>query len=331
MVQNTSYGIFQKHVLNNLINLDDPLVDSALLESTEFRLSFWDSTDTEKFKAKLELKKNETLEAEMQKRRAEFNGTELMFNNVLVIFIDSLSRNHFRRKLPKTYKFLEDKYNNTSDDEEVSSYQYLKFSSLYPGTLANMAAMYYGNYPHNPSTSVLTYFKEAGFVIGSSMNYCGRETIDVEGEIQFTEQKHDHELAGLFCDPNLHSLQGPFTFFSGPYSMTKKCLWGKDSVDWSIDYAKQFFSAYRNNSKFFRLSIIDSHEASSEMIKYDDDKLYDFLSWYESEGFMKDSLVMVMADHGFFMPGWIYQYFNFQDYEIEMTLPALFMTIPKDN
>jgi hypothetical protein len=331
MVLNTSYGIFQPHVLKNLVDMEDPNITDEVKNNVEFTLDFRNTNKTNKFNAELKLKKNFTLEKEMIKRREEFNETVPMFNNVLVIFIDSLSRNHFRRKLPKTFEYLEKKYDNSNNEDEISSYQFLKFSSLYPGTLANMAVMYYGNYPHNPSTSVLTYLKNAGFVLGSSMNYCGRETIDVEGEISFKEQQHDHELAGLFCDPNLHSLQGPFTFLNGPYSITKKCLWGKESVDWSIDYAKQFFTAYKNNSKFFRLSIIDSHEASGEMIKYDDDKLFDFLTWYEQEEFMKDSLVMIMADHGFFMPGWIYEYFNFKDYEIEMTLPALFMLIPKSN
>lgn len=333
MVKNTSYGIFQKHVLNNLVDMEDPN-NNEIVEDIEFTLDFRNSTMSDKFKANLTLKKNYTLEEEMIKKHNEFisNNTKPLFNNVLVIFIDSLSRNHFRRKLPLTFDYLEQKYNNTEyNKKDISSYQFFKFSSLYPGTLANMAVMYYGNYPHNPSTSVLRYYKDAGYVLGSSMNYCGRETIDVEGEIQFYEQQHDHELAGLFCDPNLHSLQGPYSFFNGPYSMTKKCLWGKESVDWSIDYAKQFFSAYKNNSKFFRLSIIDSHEASGEMIKYDDEKILDLLEWYEKEGFMDDSLVMVMADHGFFMPGWIYEYFNFEDYHIEMTLPAYYMLIPNSN
>lgn len=355
MQNHTAYGSFQKFVLKLMISMDTDAESEDVKHWSEFKVEFFDennkeyikklnSNDTDKkslldevgnlkkFNATLKLVKEDSIAEEAKEKRKNFNETEVAFENILHIFIDSLSRNHFRRKLPKLYSYLENYYDVDNDSsKEFSSYQFFKFQSLYPGTVANMAPTFFGKYFGNEAVSVLDYYREAGFVTGSTMNYCGREFFDVEPGVNFSAMPVHHELSGLFCDPNLHSLQGPFTFFNGPYSVTKKCLWGKESIEWSIDYAKQFFTEYKDNSKYFRLANIDSHEATGEVIKYSDEKLLNFLKWYEDNGFMKNSLVIIQSDHGFFMPGYIYQYFNFQDYHVEMSMPVLNFLVPKSH
>jgi arylsulfatase A-like enzyme len=44
---------------------------------------------------------------------------------------------------------------------------------------------------------------------------------------------------------------------------------------------------------------------------------------------MEDTTIIFMSDHGFFMPGTVYQLFMFSDFELEMTLPTLIINIPK--
>lgn len=55
---------------------------------------------------KIKIKKNETLIKEREEKIKKNNFT-LIYKNILVIFIDTLSRAHFHRKFHKTIKFLE--------------------------------------------------------------------------------------------------------------------------------------------------------------------------------------------------------------------------------
>ena len=49
------------------------------------------------------------------------------------------------RKLPKVFNYFENHYSNNSSNLLV--YQFLKFQSLFPGTVANMASGLYGAFP----------------------------------------------------------------------------------------------------------------------------------------------------------------------------------------
>ena len=92
--------------------------------------------------------------------------------------------------------------------------------------------------------------------------------------------------------------------------MAKKCIWGKEAADWEIDFTKKFFEAYKESNKIFLLSLQDSHEGSGEIIKYTEPYLLDLFNYLNSTQQLDDTLTILMSDHGFFMPWWIYQLFN---------------------
>lgn len=56
----------------------------------------------EKGKIIINIKRNETL----IKERNNINKNNQLYKNVLIIFLDTVSRAHFIRKMPKTIKFL---------------------------------------------------------------------------------------------------------------------------------------------------------------------------------------------------------------------------------
>lgn len=342
-IEDTSYWRYQKNILNSLVDLEDKNTTQETIENTEFTIDFRNSTREIPFKANLTLKKNFTLEAERLELEKEFlkSNNKPMFKNILILFTDSLSQAHFRRKLPKTFKYLEERYysyeerkrdrNNKARPGEISrTYQFLKFHSQSSATIENVVPLLYGVYRRERGISVFDYHKRAGYVIGTSQNYCGRELADydIETEVNLQFPRYDHEFNQIMCDPNLHSLDQPYSIIQGPYSMSLKCIWGKKSFEWIVDYAKQFYTAYRNNSKLFLVGNIDSHEGSGEVIKYDDDVYLSFFKWMEEEGFMKDTFILVYSDHGFRMPGYLYGFLNLQDFHIESYLPAVFMFIP---
>ena len=61
------------------------------------------------------------------------------------------------------------------------------------------------------------------------------------GEDNFTFVDFDHENLAMFCDPNYYtSLNSHGLLFNGPYSLIRRCLYGKDIFEYELEYAKQF-------------------------------------------------------------------------------------------
>ena len=54
-------------------------------------------------KIRINIQRNETL---IKERKNKINKSNQMYKNILIIFLDTLSRCHFMRRLPKTMKFL---------------------------------------------------------------------------------------------------------------------------------------------------------------------------------------------------------------------------------
>jgi hypothetical protein len=116
--------------------------------------------------------------------------------------------------------------------------------------------------------------------------------------------------------------------FKGAYSVIRKCMYGKDSGEFQIEYAKQFFDTYKEQHKVYRMIFSDAHEGTLEVVKYLDDPIVNFLDWMLKSGHLEDSVLMIMSDHGVSMPGPAYL-FRPRDWFSEVFLPTLFYVIPK--
>jgi hypothetical protein len=283
-----------------------------------------------------------TTSEENQEEESPVNPVEMPFKNIIQIYIDALSRNHFRKKLKKTFAWLEKFYmsnheieNNLVDDNlEYSSYQFLKYHSLDYYTYANMIPGYFGTHKWEQYDTkyFLWDYKAKGYIVGQSSNVCEREGWDLEmmfkDYLNFTN--YDHEMNPFYCDPNFSDPDQPYQVFKGAYSIIRKCMYGKDSGEFQIEYAKQFFTTYKDERKFFRMMFSDAHEGSMEVVKYLDDYIVDYLQFLHDEGHMKDSVVFIMTDHGTSMPGPAFT-LHADDWFREVFLGALFYVIPKDH
>ena len=90
----------------------------------------------------------------------------------------------------------------------------------------------------------------------------------------------------------------PDSVFKGRGSVPKHCLYGKAMHNIIFDYAKQFWEAYPENRKFFRTHFSDAHEQSGELISYMDDDILDFLKHFHDKGYLDDTYLVILADHG---------------------------------
>lgn len=319
---------FNGKVLNALFDLDK--IENAYTPH-EVELTFDDKNVGE---ISMKIKRNINLVEEREKKR-NVNDTKTtnLYKNVLIIYIDAISRNHFIRKMKETSKFIEKRLYAPKKKETTkhSSFQFLKYNNINAFTQINVGPMFYGK-PMNSNSGfhVLQHFKDKGYITGQSSNLCSRELFAVERHYhvsRYTWSDFDHENVAMFCDPNYHNRNDPYPLNRGAFSIMRRCLYGKDTYEYVMEYADQFWSTYLDQPKVFRMGFIDAHEATGEVVGYLDKPLVAFLKNWEKKGFLDDTAIFFISDHGNNM-GEFYKLMS-NDFETERTLGTLFILLPK--
>jgi len=96
----------------------------------------------------IDLKFNKTLSEERKKLE---NNVIPYAKNIIILYIDSVSRAYSMRQLKKTLKFIEQfmpyqgKYNGNLKTENFHSFQFLKYHSFQGYTYENYPKIFYGN------------------------------------------------------------------------------------------------------------------------------------------------------------------------------------------
>ena len=279
---------------------------------------------------KVNLTKNETLS---QERRNISENKHSIYNNVLIIYIDAISRNHFRRKMKKLSEYIKPflSYELDEKEKEYSAFEFLKYNTLKGLTLPNIKAMFYGaSLNESQGMNLVKYYREQGYVTGHTGTTCGKEIFSVNTIIKSQQLDYDtwdHENIALFCDNNF--FDATYSINKGVASILKRCLYGKYAFEYMIDYAKQFWKSYPNNKKFFRIHFNEGHEGSMELIKYLSDPIFYFVKYFFDNNLLDDTFIFIVSDHGNHMLG-PWAVIRPQDYLIESTLGTLFFIMPNN-
>lgn len=213
-----------------------------------------------------------------------FLKNEVLTENIIFIFLDTLSRQQFKRKLPKAFNYLSSLYKNKSSSHET--FQFLKYHATQASTDMTMRPIFLGTDPLQKNETVKAfvheYFQEKGFISGHSQNQCLNFEISFdkrEPQRKFKWKDYDFEFYSLFCDPAYVEHGKETAFRHGPYSFFRKCLYGKDTFRYVFDWGRKFFKdVYAKQRKYLGLSFIDGHEWTNESVKYLDNSLFSFLS-----------------------------------------------------
>ena len=318
---------FSERVLTRVVDMDKI---SDNIPKPEVYIDFSDKNNPYG-KININLIKNNSL---IKEREAIAKKTKTTFDNILFIFLDSLSRQHFKRKMKYLSSFVEKYMDNNTNNKENSnfkSYQFLKYHTFAAFTQKNIQPMFYGEKmdPETSNgTSLIKYMKSQGYITGQSTNLCSKELFvtmnNCLNEVEFSD--FDHENVAMFCDPNYYDRTNPYPIFGGPFSIIRKCLYQKDTYEYVIEYGKQFWENYKNNKKFLRLSFIDAHEGTGEVVKYLDKPIYDFLLYLLDNNMLKNTVIIFASDHGNGMPS-IYNIIDSEDYLYENVLGFLAMVL----
>ena len=282
-------------------------------------------------KINIEVKRKEKL---VQERTKLYEKNTVEFENIYFIYIDAVSLQQFKRKLPKTRDLIEKMlYTNNNKEEffqKFEAFQFVKYHSVGINTAPNLFPLFYGNFMgFDKGVFVGRYLKEKGFITGAEHNSCNRGVFDFPPK-KFGELKmggYDHENFGLFCDTNYNDKLHSWSAWQGRNSKFRRCLYDEQTSKYMKDYFLDFCKKYENERKYFSAIYSDAHEGTQEAVKYIDDDVHDLILELLTKHFDDKSIIFIISDHGPHMP-WIDDVLLSSQKKIENFLGLFLMIIP---
>ena len=306
-----NYLQLKNYFLNNLYDMDNTsLIKSLNEKQPEITIDF---TKNKNGQMNINLNFNKTLSEE----RKKIEGFSTPYSkNIIILYIDSVSRAYSVRQLKKTLKFVEKfitfkGYHDAKfPSDNFHSFQFFKYYSFYDYTVGNYPIIFYGNHRDKKKKFITKHLKKNGFVTGYSSDHC---YIDFAKSLHnFTfDDIYDHQF--VICDPNKQ-----------PASPKLNCFYEKIHLEYLFEYANQFWEKYDTNRKFISILTNFAHEGSIEMLKYIDDIIYKYFNNLFNKNLLKETSIFLLGDHGVSLPS-IYYLNDF--FLFEKVLPMLYLII----
>lgn len=232
--------------------------------------------------------------------------------SVLIFGMDSVSRLAAIRELPKTMSYLE---NN------LGAYVFKGYTKLGDNTLPNLAPLITGHYAFSKEFPVVehTKFDNHPF-IWHNVSRLGGSTMFLEDWPRISTFNLGTSGGGGFLKPPTNHYMRPFylainhmQMFESPVSdvlqfledknvklsSTSYLCYGEKSLHViAIDYFKRFLLAYKDDLKF---TLVWNNKLSHNyvnFIKLADDDLLDLMTFLKTEGFLDNSFLLFLSDHG---------------------------------
>ncbi|XP_054271598.1 uncharacterized protein LOC128993578 [Macrosteles quadrilineatus] len=213
--------------------------------------------------------------------------------NVLMFGFDSLSRNTFIRKLPRSYAYLHDQlgatvlegYNIVGDGTPQALIPILtgKTELELPDTRKRMGdkASFVNVYPF-----IWNDFAESGYVTAYME--------DTPSNGIWT-----YRLKGFDSQPTDHYMRTFFVEAEGDYRKHKPyCIGSLPRHKIMMEYAKNMFVVYKDRPKFvFGFHGEISHD-NYNLVGAADEDLLEWLQWFNNNGHLNNTMLIVMSDHG---------------------------------
>ena len=167
----SSNSQYRRWVKENIIDMGDPEVPDSVKNNIESIVDLEDSDNhmlINTIKPKVERSKQQQKLREKIIKQAKAEGTygSMIDKNVLILYIDNISRAHFYREMPRTVEFLSKLYQNP--DTDASAYQFFRYHSSFFNTLRSNNGLWYGQVDEvtDTSTNVFDSFADNGYMTG---------------------------------------------------------------------------------------------------------------------------------------------------------------------
>ena len=278
-------------------------------------------------KGKIEMNITQNITLINERKSLEKNNS--IIKNILIIYFDTLSRQHFHRKLKTFSSILSYIFNGKHQIFE--SFEFLKYHNFDDiNSDFNTQPMFFGTDDINAHganhKNIISILKQNGFITAQSSNKCSKDLLSLNPGGLYDE--FDHENIAMFCDPSYFSLNPKTKNIKGINSAFKRCLFGLDSFKYVLQYGNLFWESYKDSQKFLRLGFFDGNERSGEVIKYLDDYLSDFVLDLINNGrFHKTALFLVSSTGG--IASGIFETSKNTEFISEMNLGTWFILLNK--
>ena len=212
--------------------------------------------------------------------------------NVLVIGFDSVSRANFVRKLPRVKSFLE---------TELNTYFMKGMSIVGDATTPILTAMFtgkdetslpegrtsFGGSPIDNWPWIMKYYERQGYI-----------TLYAEDDPSVSA--FNLRLEGFSKSPTHHYMR-PFWLsleMENERDEPGRCSKSESMVNHTLKYIKSFFDVYPTSKKFaFGFHSYLAHAHPNNLRLAEDDLMW-FLRTFVDNGYLKDTMLIIMGDHG---------------------------------
>ncbi|OWF49683.1 uncharacterized protein LOC110451404 [Mizuhopecten yessoensis] len=214
--------------------------------------------------------------------------------NVLMLGLDSMSHLSYQRKLPNTYRYLRDEldmvildaYNIVGDATTAALIPILtgKTEVELPEVRIN----------HDDAVTVDKYP-----MIWNEFRDQGYATLFAEDEPSISA--FNLRLKGFENQPTDHYMRPFWQAIWGSQlreNSVRYCTGGTPHHSYTLDYVKDFFVKYNNVSKFTFAFMSELTHWDNNPGEHIDNDLFKFLKFFEKSGYLDNTLLILMADHG---------------------------------
>ncbi|OMJ70720.1 hypothetical protein SteCoe_31250 [Stentor coeruleus] len=257
----------------------------------------------------------------------EGNGTRKSIRpmTVLNIFIDSVSRKNFYRKLPKTQEFL-----NEINGKGFRVYDFKLSSAIGDNTLPNLFPLWAGEKLEDIppeirsenakkdkdliySKSIWKYLKDRGWMTMFGTEFCNDYFAYGIGR----RPSVDHHMSRFWCGART------LTEF-GDTQQTLRCIGTKTSQYYLFNTTLQYIRMYQGLNKWAHIMSVAAHEDSGTLITVLDNDLYSFLK--QTLETQDDIIIFIGADHGMRYGEW----YKLDSGGQEHRLPSFFLIVSQN-
>lgn len=264
------------------------------------------------------LRPNQTAYEETLKTMKTLQFTRKKPLLVMLLVIDSYSRKHFYRKMPKTANYL----NLLNQNQQYRVFDFKLHNIMGGNSVANQMPIlaakptiddFSPNRDFTGNSSLWSVFKSKGF-----MTYFGFEDCDDSFPRRIGRMPAvDHSTNPFYC--------AVYKFTDcrmSKSSQKQRCIGPHMSHHYILNYTQQFSRAYWHANQWLYVHLSAAHEASGQHAETLDEDLTDYLRTYlEDFGSTHEVLILLEADHGMRYGDWYRHLEAFQ----ENRLPVLFL------
>ena len=259
--------------------------------------------------------------SDVRKKRVGYESDDKF--SVLVFGLDSASRSHALRKLPKSYKYLK---------ETLGAFDFRGYMKVGLNSFPNVIPLLTGeeHYQYRMENILKAYLDNVPFL--------WKEEVTKNYATFYSEDRPDISTLNYLQSG---FRKAPVDYYFRPFGLAMDtinpvimeplgksswwCYGNKEHFLLQIDYLKRFITKYTKRLKFSYLWNNQLGHEDFISLGLGDQPLYEFLQWMKSNGHLERSILIVGSDHGFRLGGASSTYIG----RIENNMPFLMVYIPE--